>query len=129
MAYLNFAEPAAALAPMTARHDPVPARASLSALEWSVVALARRDSLASLRTPSRIATAFAALFGGSTDNRLADSRLEALRRVSVHAWYHGFAIPESEVESFYGAGFSPDHLELVVTSIGRERGQRRRWGA
>ena len=126
MAYLNFAEPAAATAPVTPRHDPLPAKASLTALEWSVVALARRDSLSSLRMPSRMATAFAVLFGGSTDNRLADPRLEALRRVSVHAWYHGFAIPESEVEGFYDAGFSPDHLELVVTSIGRERSQRRR---
>jgi hypothetical protein len=126
MAYLNFAEPATALAPVTARHDPVPQKASLTGLEWSVVALARRDSLASLRAPSRIGTAFATLFGGSATNRLADPRLEALRRVSVHAWYHGFAIPESEIEGFYAAGFGPEHLELVVTSIGRERSQRRR---
>jgi hypothetical protein len=126
MAYLNFAEPAAALAPITARHDPVPPKASLSALEWSVVALAQRDSLSSLRTPGRLATAFAVLFGGRTDNRLADPRIEALRRVSVHAWYHGFAIPASEVEGFYSVGFTPDHLELVITSIGRSRSQRRR---
>ena len=31
------------------------------------MALARRDSLSSLRTPSRISTAFAVLFGGSSD--------------------------------------------------------------
>jgi hypothetical protein len=126
MAYLNFAEPAAASAPVTVRHDPVPPKASLSALEWSVVELAQRDTLSSLRTPGRIATALAVLFGGRSDNRLADPRLEALRRVSVHAWYHGFAIPESEIEGFYSAGFTPDHLELVVTSISRGRSQRRR---
>jgi hypothetical protein len=104
----------------------VPPKASLSALEWSVVALAQRDSLSSLRTPGRLATALAVLFGGRTDNRLADPRIEALRRVSVHAWYHGFAIPASEVEGFYSVGFTPDHLELVITSIGRSRSQRRR---
>ena len=126
MAYLNFAEPGAASATVTARHDPVPPKASLSAIEWSVVALARHDSLASLQTPGRMATAFAALFGGRAENRLADPRLEALRRVSVHAWYRGFAIPASEIERFYGAGYSPDHLELVVTSISRGRTERRR---
>ena len=128
MAYLDFAEPGAALAPALPRHDPVPARQqpSLSALEWSVVALARRDRLSSLRQPSRVAKAFAAVFGGNNDNRLADPRLEALRRVSVHAWYHSFAIPEFEVESFYEAGFSPDQLELLLTSISRGRSERRR---
>jgi hypothetical protein len=126
MAYLNFAEPAAAFAPVVARHDPVPPKASLSALEWSVVALAGRDSLASLRAPGRMAVALGVLFGGRSDNRLADPRLEALRRVSVHAWYRGFAIPESEIEGFYAAGFTPDHLELVVTSISRGRSERRR---
>lgn len=128
MAYLNFAEPAAAPATVSvsARHDPVTQKASLSALEWSVVALAQKDSLASLQRPGRIATALAALFGGHRDTRLADSRLEALRRVSVYAWYRGFAVPASEVDAFYEAGFTQDHLELVITSINRGRSQRRR---
>ena len=126
MAYLDFAAPATALAPVIARHDPVPAKPALTALEWSVVALAERDSMASLRAPSRVSIALAAIFGGTTDNRLADPRLEALRRVSVHAWYHGFAIPESEVESFHAAGFDAEQLELVITSISRGRSQRRR---
>ena len=126
MAYLDFAEPMGAVVPLVRRHDPVPPKASLTPLEWSVVALAQRDSLASLRAPGRIAVALAALFGGHTDTRLADPRLEALRRVSVHAWYHGFAVPESEVEAFYAEGFSPEHLELVLTSISRGRSERRR---
>ncbi|MBS0503884.1 MAG: hypothetical protein JSS55_08815 [Proteobacteria bacterium] len=127
MAYLDFAEPAAALAPIAPRHDLVPAKPSLTPLEWSVVALAQRDSLSSLRAPSRLATAFATIFGGNNGGtRLADPRLEALRRVSVHAWYHGFAIPESEIDRFYEAGFDVEQLELVVTSISRGRSQRRR---
>ena len=127
MAYLDFAEPAAALAPAFPRHDPLPVKApSLTALEWSVVALARRDRLSSLREPGRMAKALAVVFGGSADNRLADPRLEALRRVSVHAWYHSFAIPQFEVDAFYDAGFAPEQLELVLTSISRGRSERRR---
>lgn len=125
MAYLNFAEPPV-LAAVTARHDPVPSEPGLSALDWSVVALARRDSLSSLRSPGRIANALATVFGGSTSNRLADPRLEAIRRVSVHAWHRGFAIPESEVRAFHDAGFSSDTLEQLVTSISRARSERRR---
>lgn len=126
MAYLNFAEPAGALAPAMARHDPVAPRPSLTALEWSVVALAQRDSLSSLEKPGRIATAMAVLFGGNRDNRLADPRLEALRRLSVHAWHRGFAVPASEIDAFQEAGFGPEHLELVITSISRDRSQGRR---
>lgn len=126
MAYLNFAEPAGALAPAMARHDPVPSKASLSALEWSVVALAQRDSLSSLDAPGRIAIAMAVLFGGRRDNRLADPRLEALRRVSVHAWHRGFAVPAPEITAFHEAGYAPEQLELLITSISRGRSQRRR---
>jgi hypothetical protein len=126
MAYLDVAGPAGALAPLMARHDPAPASARLSPLEWAVVALAQRDSLSSLREPGRIATAIAAIFGGRAETRLADPRLEALRRVAVHAWFHGFAVPESEIQGFYDAGYTPEQLELVITSISRGRSQRRR---
>ncbi|HYZ48152.1 MAG TPA: hypothetical protein VE567_04585 [Sphingomonas sp.] len=126
MAYLDFAAPAGALTPVVARPHHAPAKASLTPLEWSVVALAQRDTLASLREPGRISTALAAIFGGRFETRLADPRLEALRRVSVHGWYHGFAVPESETRDFYEAGFGPEHLELVLTSISRGRDRRRR---
>lgn len=130
MAYVSFAGPPPALVfhmPATAAKaaQEVPT-AALSALEWSVVALARQDSMASLRTPGRVAKAMAAIFGGSSENPIADPRLEALRRVSVHGWHRGFAIPESETRRFYDAGFSPDHLELVLTSISRARTSRGR---
>ena len=124
MAYLDFAE-VGQLAPVIARHDPIPVTATLTALERSVVALAKRDALSSLREPGRLATAIAAVFGGSRDNRLADPRLEALRRVSVYAWRHGFAVPASEVDAFLEAGFDAEQLELLVTSINHDRNARR----
>ncbi len=123
MAYVNFAETAPAL---VFRAPSLKKAASFSALEWSVVALARRDSLGSLRTPGRIAKAMAVVFGSRSENPIADSRLEALRRAAVHAWHRSFAIPESEIERFYEAGFSPDQLELLLTSISRDRSVGRR---
>ena len=98
-----------------------PAPARLSALEWSVVMLAERDRLSTLRTPGRMAQAIALLFGDRPNPQLADPRLEALRRVAVLSWHHGYTIPSGEVRAFLSAGFTPDQYELVVDSISRGR--------
>ncbi|GAA3274368.1 hypothetical protein GCM10020258_52340 [Sphingomonas yabuuchiae] len=62
----------------------------LSAIEWSVVALARGDRLSSLQAPGKF-RAFLRRFleGDRPSPAFADKRLEALRRVSVHAWHRG----------------------------------------
>ncbi len=125
MAYLNFNEFQAATAPAfvpTADIDVTPAPAALSGLEWSVVAMARRDSLASLSTPGRISIALGVVFGGALPNpRLADHRLEALRRIAVLGWHYGYTIPTEELRAFVAAGFTLDQYELVQDSIGRAR--------
>ena len=127
MAYVNFAEMAPALlfrpAPTPAQTAPA---ATFSALEWSVVALARRDSLGSLGTPGPIAKTMAAVFGVASENPIADPRLEALRRMSVYGWHRGFAVPPSEIDRFSEAGFAADQLELLLTSISRDRASRGR---
>jgi hypothetical protein len=115
MAFIDFAEP---------RTAAVPPR--LSGLEWSIVALAERASLASLREPGRVATALAGLFGRSPDKRLADERLEALRRIAVLAWHQSWKVPTSELRAFVAAGFSLDQYELLQASISRGRAARRR---
>lgn len=104
-----------------ARDVEAPTNPGFSGLEWSVIALARRDRVASLREPGRIATALAALFGSSRPNRLADERLEALRRIAVWAWHHGYALPVSELRAFLGAGFSSEQYETLQTSIAHGR--------
>jgi alkylhydroperoxidase family enzyme len=130
MAYLDFQEtiggqpasmPPVPVAPLhdLAVADAAPAR--LSALEWSVVALAERDGLSTLRTPGRIATAVTLLFGDRPNPQLADPRLEALRRIAVLSWHHGYTVPSAEVRAFIAAGFTPDQYELVVDSISRGR--------
>jgi len=133
MAYLAFSEAGVGATGEVTTHpvaDSIAAavKPQLSALEWSVIALARKDRLTSLRTPGRIATAMGALFGGVRDPRLADPRLEALRRIAVLSWHHGYTVPSHAVRRFLSAGFSPAQYELLVDSIdaGRRRQQQER---
>jgi hypothetical protein len=122
MAYISFAEGELLPAPSTA-----PAQAaSFSALEWSVIALARRDRLSSLNEPGRVSRALASLFGLWRDSALADGRLEALRRMSVLAWHKGYQVPGSELRAFRQAGFTMDHYEMLQASIARGRAQSER---
>lgn len=103
-------------------------QARLSALEWSIVAMAERDSMSTIREPGRYTRALRSLFGLKQPNRLANERLEALRRIAVLAWHYGWNLPKSEVATFFEAGFTSDHLELIQSSIGQARanGRRRR---
>jgi len=106
-----------------ADNDDMPV-ARLSALEWSVVMLARRDGLSSLREPGPIGVAMAALFGGRQNPKLTDKRLEALRRVAVLAWHHGYQLPKSEIHAFFEAGFGQDQLETLLASVTHARAAR-----
>ncbi len=124
MAYLNFAEAGAGLAssfPAPRR----PVETGFSALEWSVIALARNDSLSTLKQPSRLAQAMGTLLGIWRDPRLADGRLEALRRIAVLAWRRGYAIPPSEILAFEAFAFTDEQYELLQASVsgGRRRNE------
>lgn len=88
-----------------------------SALEWSVIALAKRDPLRSLGRPSRLSRAMGSLFGLGTRSTLADPRLEALRRMAVLAWRRGFALPLAEIDRFLAAGFHEAQIETLVESV------------
>jgi hypothetical protein len=135
MAYVDFsgdtvfATPAAA--PVTALPAPVPAPVKvaptgLSALEWSVVALAQRDRLSSLRQPSPMSIALGKVFGSRRrDPNLADPKLEALRRMAVLSWHRGYAVPVSELAAFFAAGFDVDQYETMLASISAAQAGRR----
>lgn len=99
--------------------------ASLSALEWSVVALAQRDALSTLRTPGRVASALGVLFGEKPNPKLADGRLEALRRIAILSRHHGYNTPPSALREFVAAGFTLDQFELVVRSVQVARAKRK----
>ncbi|MEG3165670.1 hypothetical protein U1701_13810 [Sphingomonas sp. PB2P19] len=116
MAYLDldnlFASPCSARADAAATQP-----AGFSALEWSVIALAKRDTLRSLEGTSRVSRALGSLFGLGVASQLADPRLEALRRAAVYAWRRGFALPMAEIERFRAAGFVDAQLETLVVSV------------
>lgn len=126
MAYVDFSE--AQIAPSS--REAAAARSEnaigFSGLEWSVIALAQRDRLESLREPGRVSIALRALFGLWQDARLADGRLEALRRIAVLAWHKSYAVPVSELRAFLSAGFSVDQYEMLQASISRGRIRNRR---
>jgi len=122
MAYVAFQEIGAAMSAVgvATAQQPVAAHrpeTRLSALEWQVVALARRDRLSSLREPSRLTRALATVFGETRNPRLADPSLEALRRMAVLSWHHGYSVPSIEVRQFLAAGYTADQYELMVDSI------------
>ena len=94
-----------------------PKQASFSPLEWTVIMLAKGDSLASLRTPGRLSRALGSVLGLGAKSRLADPRLEALRRLSVHAWQRAASLPATEVMRFLAAGFNAAQLGTLVRSI------------
>lgn len=89
---------------------------TLTELEWSVVTIARNDRRSSLRPPGRLTTALRALFN-QTNPMLADGRLEALRRMAVLTWHHGYVVPSREVRAFLEAGFTADQYETMVNSV------------
>lgn len=115
MAYMNFTELQGA--PVAAPVDvaAVVGEVGFSALEWSVL-------LCSLATPGRLSIAFGTVFGNQSGSaRLADPRLEALRRMSVLAWHHGDAVPRHEIRAFHQAGFTHEQYETLLDSISRGR--------
>ena len=89
-----------------------------SAVEWSVVALAERENVESLKSPGRIARAFASLFPMPHDEGDGDPRLEALRRITILIHRFGDAVPLAEVRRFLAAGFSMPQYATLERSLG-----------
>src|SRR5438874_2054441 len=93
------------------RQAPIPAPAlagtranpDFSPLEWSFIRLARGDSLATIREPSRIRRFYRWLIGRTGSPMLANPRLEALRRIAVLSWQFGFSVPGEDVADFLSA--------------------------
>lgn len=93
------------------------ARSSLSAIERQVVMLSLGDPRSSLAGQSAWRRRLDALLGLRRPNRLADPRLEALRRLAVLMRLDGFATDASEYEAFTAAGFRPGAAEEVYSFV------------
>ncbi len=106
-------------------HEEVPV---LNELERSVIGIARRDGLSTLRKPGRLSHWLGVVFGVRISPQLADPKLEALRRIAVLSWKRGYSIASAEVKAFIGAGYSPAFYEMVVDTIASARQQEARRG-
>lgn len=84
--------------------------------------LARQDSLATLREPSRWTRLQRLIFGQKPDPRLADKRLEALRQIAVEAWHRSYDVHSRRISAFRSAGFTEAHLERLLATIAAMRG-------
>ena len=117
MAYLSRIEPHDAQpVTLSAANDASRPETGFSNLEWSVVRLARVDSLWTIRTAGRLRR-FWNWVVGRGNPELANPKLEALRRMAVLTWHYGFTVPGDDVANFISAGFSPDQYELMAGSI------------
>jgi hypothetical protein len=90
-------------------------------VEWQVIQLARRDGTASLRAPDRWDRLKTWIFGERANPRLANGRLESLRRLAVDAWHRGYAVRPSFLKAFLKAGFNESQLETLLAAISANR--------
>jgi hypothetical protein len=125
MAYIDFAQPlpaagdGALLSVIRERFRET--IQGFSAAEWQIVHLAQTDGRASLREPGRWSRLKALIFGPQPHFRLADGKLEALRRLAVEAWHEGFAVRPSAIDQFLKAGFSEGQLETLLSAVSAAR--------
>ncbi|QJU58616.1 hypothetical protein HL653_13340 [Sphingomonas sp. AP4-R1] len=129
MGYLDLNAAYAQTPPLDAFTGHAAARgevAEFSPLEWTTILMSRRDGLSSLGTPGRFARFLGRLFGIDHKPRLADARLEALRRFAVLSWVHGYNVPKSEFGVFKAAGYSMSQAETLLASVAITRADRGR---
>ncbi|HVU31579.1 MAG TPA: hypothetical protein VHE36_14375 [Sphingomicrobium sp.] len=105
--------------PGSARLEP-----AFTALEWSVIRLARIDRLWTIRAQGVLRRFWNRLVGRANP-KLANPRLEALRKMAVLSWHFGFTIPGDDLADFLSAGFTLDQYELMAGSINSALGAAR----
>lgn len=135
MAYLDLsvaAQAGSSLAGPKAHSQPlaiVDVVQTFSDLERRVLDLARGEGLTSLRAPRKRSWLARLILGPTPPSRiLANERLEALRRLAVHAWHYGYTLPASALRDAKQAGYSESQVGWVVDFVGRSRTQVRRVG-
>lgn len=100
----------------------------ISTLERRTIELSLRDARSSIDEPTRMRRALARLLSPPRQTRLADPRLEALRRFAVLYRLHGSAMRTEEVDRLLTAGFAATQavaFERQIDSL-LDRGRRTR---
>jgi hypothetical protein len=95
----------------------------LAPLERDVLLISRSDTRSSLRSSGLLAQVGKRLLGIAPPNRLADSRLEALRRFAILLRHKRERLPGAEEARLLEAGFTSEQLEDVLRLVARERPQ------
>lgn len=118
MAFIDFTDAALQALPTQTSHTVE----TLTAIEHRIVALARDDGMQSLK-PQRKRGWLARLILGPNppSPTLANEQLEALRRLAVRAWHHGYTLPVSALKDARDAGYSEAKIGAVIDTIGRSR--------
>lgn len=114
MAFIDFTTAPAVGAPAVA---PGRAVALFDRTEWSVIALAGRDDMASLAPDGFWQRVRRRLFGIDAARPLANERLEALRRFTVLARLRRRRIDHGEIARLVTAGFSRFQADVLLSLI------------
>ena len=124
MAYLarieqQTAQPLAFLPKVVRTAPPAVPAPEFSALEWSVIRLARVDGLSTLREAGPVSRFINWLMGRNGSPELANPRLEALRRIAVLSWHFGFTVPGDDVADFLSEASAPNNMSCWCTALAR----------
>jgi hypothetical protein len=94
---------------------------SLTDLDWRVVEIARMDGPRSMNPDGRFTRFCRNFFGLPIARKLANERLEALRRFCVRAWYWDL-VRSTDVHELVAAGYSMPDAFQIVTHVAGYRG-------
>ncbi|MBA2934092.1 hypothetical protein HZF05_08260 [Sphingomonas sp. CGMCC 1.13654] len=128
MAYVDTRPHELVWSPRFAVRLPIAARPLLQRVERDVLLASRHDRVSSLEGRTPLRRWICRLFGFEVANRLADPRLEALRRFVVLFRRRGERLPAAEQARLVAAGFLPLQIAEVRRLVEAERAPRKaRW--
>lgn len=94
---------------------------TLTEVEWRVIEMALSDGPRSMNPDGRIARFMKFVFGISIAQKLANEKLEALRRFCVHAWFWNL-IRTKDLWMLLDAGYPSVAVVQILAHIGGRRG-------
>ena len=94
---------------------------SLTDLDWRVVTMARYDGPRSINPDQRFTQIMQNLLGLPVARKLANEKLEALRRFCVRAWFWDL-IRTGDVRTFMEAGYTSVDVFQILAHVASFRG-------
>jgi hypothetical protein len=94
---------------------------SLTNLDWQVIEIARSDGPRSINPDGRVTLFLRDFFGLPIARKLANEKLEALRRFCVRAWFWDL-IRTSDMRALMAAGYTSVDLFQILAHVAGYRG-------